>query len=35
MKAYLKKQMEARQKKAEEEYKNDLDNATRTQALID
>lgn len=32
---YLKKQVEARQKKAEEEFKAELAEAARTQALLD
>ena len=35
MKAYLKRQMDARHKKAEEEYRAELEEATRTQANID
>jgi hypothetical protein len=35
MKAYLRRQMEARHKKAEEDYKAELEEATRTQANID
>ena len=35
MKDYLRKQIENRQKKAEEEYKQDLEEGTRTQALLD
>jgi|LauGreDrversion4_2_1035121.scaffolds.fasta_scaffold232211_4 hypothetical protein len=32
---YLKKQVDARQKKAEEEFKAELAEAARTQALLD
>lgn len=35
IKEYLRKQMEARQKRAEEDFKQDLSDAARTQALLD
>ena len=35
MKAYLRKQVEARHKKAEDEYRVEMEEATRTQAVID
>ena len=35
MKGYLRKQIEVRQKKAEEDYKEELAEAARTQALLD
>jgi hypothetical protein len=35
MKAYLRRQIEAKQVKAEADFKDDLEKATRTQALID
>jgi hypothetical protein len=35
MKEYLRKQMEARHKKAEDEFKANLEEAARTQALLD
>ena len=35
MKSYLRRQIEARQKKAEEEFKSELVDAEKTKALID
>ncbi len=35
MKEYLRKQVEARSKKAEEDFKSELAEAARTQALLD
>ena len=35
MKEYLRKQMESRHKKAEDEFKANLEEAARTQALLD
>jgi hypothetical protein len=35
MKNYLKRQIELKKKKAEEQFKDNLDEATRTQALLD
>ena len=35
LKTYQKRQMEVRQQKAEEEFKKELEHATKTQALLD